>query len=283
MIDNSQGRCLGVLDVESGKADDFDEYDQEMMRLLAELAVIGMQSLQRYKDLQQTMTKATARGIIAKVGMSGSHWRHQIHGDAILINDHVTAIRNALDHPSLRKIKTNLERIERHANRISKGYDTTGPSMNKAIPQLVNAMLKDRLDNPDYAPILHKSVEVDYRFALAEEAQVKVERKWFFTTLDFLLENANHAMEDSVVKRLTIATREEQGAVVIEITDTGKGIPESALPKLFVEQLKDEDSASSLGVGLLMAREIIETYGGQVMPGRSDLMGTTMVILLPLC
>jgi PAS domain S-box-containing protein len=275
MVDDSEDRCLGVLDVESGEVGSFDEYDQYMMKLLAELGVIGIQSLQRYKDLQ-------ARHAIAWMGISGGYWLHKIRGNAGLINDHATKIREGLAPGLDEEITAELSSIERHANRIL-NYDTTIPTKEKATPQPVNALLRERIRNSqDFKPHIYKPVEVRFRLELPDDAQVKVDPTWFFRTLDTLLDNATTAMRDSPTKTLTIATREQNGSALIEITDTGKGIPKHVQQKLFLEQIKGGDVTGNSGVGLLIAHLILKAYDGQIKLGSSDSTDTTMVILLPL-
>ncbi len=275
MID-VEGRCIGVLGVESDEVGSFDEYDQEMLRLLAELAVIGIQSL-------KTRTELMASNAITWMGMTGSHWRHAILNDAMLIKDYVTEIRGLLGPAAPKKIEAGLSIIDGRASRILDGYDTTELSPENASPQPVNALLRDRItQSKDYDPAAYKSVDVRFRLKLPEDAQVNVDPAWFFRTLDILLDNANRAMRNSPSKTLTIATRQQDSFAVIETTDTGKGVPPDVIPKLFLEPIKDNDVDGCLGVGLLMAQQIVSAYGGRVKLVNTGQDGTAFAIYLPL-
>jgi len=84
------------------------------------------------------------------------------------------------------------------------------------------------------------------------------------------------------------AYREGQTAVMIEIRDNGKGIPAEALPHVFDRFYRADPARSRLpqsvsgnGLGLAIAKELIEAQGGTIsimsVPGQ----GTTVTIRLP--
>jgi signal transduction histidine kinase len=87
--------------------------------------------------------------------------------------------------------------------------------------------------------------------------------------------------------RVRIRLRRDAPDGVIEVHDTGRGIPPALLPHIFERFLQGErDSAerqSGLGLGLSITRHIVELHGGTVTassPGEGK--GATFVIRLPL-
>ena len=77
--------------------------------------------------------------------------------------------------------------------------------------------------------------------------------------------NALQAMAaaDSPLRQLTIrATTHAGGAVRIEVRDTGPGIPETALPRLFDSFFTTK--ATGMGMGLSICRSIVEAHGGVI-------------------
>jgi CheY-like chemotaxis protein len=85
---------------------------------------------------------------------------------------------------------------------------------------------------------------------------------------------------------ITIRANEEDGAVVVRVRDTGMGIPQDVLPRifdLFVQERQAIDrSQGGLGLGLTIVRNLVERHGGTV-SAHSDGPGTgsEFVVRLP--
>ncbi|MCH8543326.1 MAG: HAMP domain-containing protein [Alcanivorax sp.] len=78
------------------------------------------------------------------------------------------------------------------------------------------------------------------------------------------------------------------GCVILTLEDSAPGVPEDALPKLF-DHLYRAESASrnralgGSGLGLSLARRIVEAHGGTIDAQASDLGGLRIVVRLPAC
>ena len=69
--------------------------------------------------------------------------------------------------------------------------------------------------------------------------------------------------------------------VEIRIGDTGSGVPESVSSLLLKDRIEKRKGSKGLGMGLLMAQCIVQTYGGEIHLASTGPNGTTMVIILP--
>jgi signal transduction histidine kinase len=79
-----------------------------------------------------------------------------------------------------------------------------------------------------------------------------------------LIDNAVDAMGESGTLR--VATRVEDGEVVIEIADTGPGMPPDVAAHAFEPFYTTKDVGKGTGLGLDIARRIIvERHRGQIM------------------
>jgi signal transduction histidine kinase len=96
-----------------------------------------------------------------------------------------------------------------------------------------------------------------------------------------LLDNAVKYTPDG--GSVTVRVEEEDGSVVLAVSDTGVGISEEQLPLVF-ERFYRADAARAeegVGLGLSIARQIAEAHGGTI-EARSKLgVGSTFVLLLP--
>ncbi|AMQ57729.1 sensor histidine kinase [Algoriphagus sanaruensis] len=78
-----------------------------------------------------------------------------------------------------------------------------------------------------------------------------------------LLQNAIQAVEDSDLKIITLkAFIDEAGKIIIEVTDTGKGIEEEALGKIFIPFFTTKKKGS--GIGLSLSKQIMRRHKGNI-------------------
>jgi len=94
-----------------------------------------------------------------------------------------------------------------------------------------------------------------------------------------LATNALDAMVISGV--LTIAARNEQDKVVIDVTDNGVGIPPDNLPKIFEPFFTTKEIGKGTGLGLAVCYGILTEHGGALDVQSTVGVGTTFTITLP--
>lgn len=87
--------------------------------------------------------------------------------------------------------------------------------------------------------------------------------------------------------RITVAARRERDEAVIEVRDNGRGIPAEALERIFemFTQVRGQDGggAAGLGIGLALARGLVELHGGKLSAASPGLgLGSTFTVRLPL-
>jgi PAS domain S-box-containing protein len=100
-----------------------------------------------------------------------------------------------------------------------------------------------------------------------------------------LLNNAIDAMEAggtvTVTTRLTEPPENSRRGVVVEVTDTGAGIPADLLPKVFNLFVTTKSEARGTGLGLAICQEIIRAHGGSIQISSQVGEGTCVRIFLP--
>lgn len=101
-----------------------------------------------------------------------------------------------------------------------------------------------------------------------------------------LVSNAvRHTSEGGRVTLRAYAREEGDGTVLVEVTDTGSGIPSDDLPRVFDRFWRAEKSRSrrtgGSGLGLAIVRKLVEAHGGTVDATSVEGEGSTFVLRLP--
>ena len=102
-----------------------------------------------------------------------------------------------------------------------------------------------------------------------------------------LVENAiKHGLESRVEGgEILIRGEEKDGIVRLEVVDTGIGIPEKDLPRLFTEFYRASNARAGdidgSGVGLAGAKTLVERFGGELALRTRENEGSTFTVRLP--
>ncbi|MEI6214310.1 MAG: ATP-binding protein [Desulfuromonadales bacterium] len=129
-----------------------------------------------------------------------------------------------------------------------------------------------------------RSIEVD--FNPESLPLLKVDRRKIEFALDQLLENAFKFFDGHSHASVNVSTKAENGVVSIVISDTGIGIPQSELEKVFEKFYQiDPDNTGQVrgfGLGLFYAREFVRLHGGTISIDSEPEQGTTVTVAIPL-
>ena len=105
-----------------------------------------------------------------------------------------------------------------------------------------------------------------------------VDRTLILRALANVVENALHAMPGT--GELSVDAVEEPEAVAIALRDTGVGMDEEALGRVFEPYFSTKTTGT--GLGLPIARRNVEVSGGRIEVTSAKGAGTTVMLLLPM-
>jgi signal transduction histidine kinase len=258
---------LGVLLLESSRVAAFDQQDVELLEALAQEAVIAIQNASQHQKLLAEQERRLAAEKWAMMGQAATALAHRINNlmGIVPVSARETMRSLAkLEAPDSERlwIEGNLERIERNARFVLKLSEALFRPFKHSGPTArldVNHLLDEALEAAD----LSEQIEVIRDF----EKQLPMVN-CSLLLLDIFLElitNARKAMEDQDQPRLQVSTRSNQDDaglwVVVEIKDTGRGIPAGQMVHLWDMFQQSEDG---LGFGLWWLRTFIERQGGSI-------------------
>jgi signal transduction histidine kinase len=86
--------------------------------------------------------------------------------------------------------------------------------------------------------------------------------------------------------KVELAAGADRNDIIIEVSDTGAGIPPEQLPRIFQKFYQADNqakaSAKGTGLGLAIAKEIVEAHGGSISAKSIAGRGATFRIILPI-
>ncbi len=122
----------------------------------------------------------------------------------------------------------------------------------------------------------------DWKVEITARGTIRADRARLETALDAVLENAVEATDDGDTIR--VECRSDDGRLVIDVTDQGRGIRAEDLPRIFDRFTRVEtDRARSnggTGLGLSITKAIVEAHGGSITVESEEGRGTTFRIVL---
>jgi signal transduction histidine kinase len=96
----------------------------------------------------------------------------------------------------------------------------------------------------------------------------------------------SNAFKFTLAGEITVRLRRDQAYALLEVADTGVGIPEKEIPRLFERFHRVEGTQARThegsGIGLALVQELVKLHGGVVDVSSAPARGTTFRVWLPL-
>lgn len=176
-------------------------------------------------------------------------------------------------------------------NEVRNLSDMVTSFLNFARPQplqVEEVELKELLDecSVDLAPLFtERNVKLAVDYTERSSIVIGADERMLRQALLNLIRNAAEAIPESAgTRRVDVAARAEQEQsgrnwAVVEIKDTGDGIPEADLQRIFIPFFTSK--AAGHGVGLALAYRVVTQHGGTLTAANSNTGGAVFTIRLP--
>jgi len=250
---------------ESGRSDEVGRAEGELAAMQRELA---------------SMLHQQSR--LAALGLAVSKINHDLRNllaSAQLFSDQLSSSPDPKVQRFAPKLMRALERAIAYAqSTLSYGAAQEPPPERKTIE------VEPLIEEVHEALGLTFDVPIRWIVSVERGLTVDADHDQLFRVLVNVARNAVQALEtrgqrDPARDQIRITGRREGGVVVLEVSDTGPGVPEKARAHMF-QAFQGSARAGGTGLGLAIAAELVRAHGGEIrlVPGT---IGATFRITIP--
>jgi GAF domain-containing protein/FixJ family two-component response regulator len=263
-------QLVGLMFINYLKRHYFTEHEVRVMELFARHAAIAIQNARQHESLKKRMETATA---MARVGRLASTWAHDVHTPTLVIRVDVATLRSEIEDSQSREI---LEEINDAANDIA-----------QVIPS--NLPLSYEPDSVDLSAVVRKirqkrgkelrKTGVSLKTDLKEVPAVWANGQWLEWIFERMINNALRFLSGGGT--ITFSGRVSNRRVLLDIIDTGPGVPDFMRDQLYADKVNDPDS-DGRGWSLLLIKSVLNDFNGDIDFPHKDERGNVFTIDLPL-
>jgi PAS domain S-box-containing protein len=237
-------------------------------------------------DRKRAEVIALVSAKLASIGNLAAGMAHEINSPLQLVtglSERLARDLNA-DRIDKQQFLTDLENINKNGWRISRivrsllTYAHQG--IHEMAPQQLNAIIESTLLLIEHQLASWSNISIEKELT-PDLPLIHADSNSLTQVILNLLENARDAMPDGGWIKISTAASRNDGQVVLQISDSGVGIPEEIQSHIFDPFFTTKEVGKGTGLGLSIVHGIIQVHGGEIevktLPGK----GTTFTICLP--
>jgi signal transduction histidine kinase len=250
---------------ESGRRDEIGTAEEELGAMQRELA-----------SMLQQQSRLAALGLaVSKI----NHDLRNLLASAQLFSDQLSTSPD----PKVQRFAPKLMRALERAIAFCQSTLSYGGAQEPS-PERRTIEVEPLIEEVHEALGLGLDVPIRWIVAVERGLTMEADHDQLFRVLVNIARNAVQALEargtrDPARDQIRITGRREGSVVVIEVSDTGPGVPEKARTHLF-QAFQGSARAGGTGLGLAIAAELVRAHGGEIrlVPGT---IGATFSITIP--
>jgi histidine kinase len=128
-----------------------------------------------------------------------------------------------------------------------------------------------------------KDLDEDLPFILADSNRLEqIFINLLINSRDAIEEKSSQIGHDDFAKTIYLRTFRDKGVIVIEVRDTGTGVPEGVLNKIFEPFFTTKEVGKGTGLGLSISYGIVRDYDGTIEVETKRGEGSSFIIRFPL-
>jgi two-component system sensor histidine kinase AtoS len=236
-------------------------------------AVTVLRDISENRALQNQVARASQ---LATIGEMSASIAHELRTPLTSIRGFVQYLQDSKDPAEWKEFGDIILREVDSLNKIATGLlDLARPQPLQTAPCSLNHLLEESL----LLATKPRGKQITFRQQLAPDLpMLELDRGQIKQVILNLLMNAIQAIEQQ--GEITLTTRREAGEVILDIADTGCGIPAKDLERIFAPFFSSKPSGT--GLGLPVARRIVESHYGKLELASQPEQGTVASLRLPI-
>jgi len=249
-----------------------------------EIASVGIfvdlrDRLEMERALRHTQEQLLQSEKLAAMGRLTSQIAHELNNPLYGIMNTLELLKTEISPDNRRRkiLEMALSETVRLSDLLRKMLSFSKPDQEERHPVDINSVLDEIL-------LLHekqlKENDINIKYRLAEGlGLVKASKNQLRQVFLNMVANARDAMVNGGT--LTVTTGPDGDNVVMDITDTGSGIREEHIDKIFDSFFTTKGEVKGVGLGLSVCYGFIKEHGGEIEVKSQEGVGTTFSITLP--
>ena len=260
----------------------FAEQPEDPTRIIApserrdEIGVAERELSAMQNELSQTLSQKTR---LAALGLAVSKISHDLRNmlsSAQLLSDRLAEVKDPAVQRLVPKLIASLDRaIRLCVQTLDFGQAQETP------PQRIRFELAPLVKEVGDSLGLPLEGVIDWKVDLEDQLEIDADRDQLYRVQSNLCRNAVQALESEPGRTgvIMVIARREGTVAVIDVADTGPGVPEQARERLF-QAFQSVARKGGSGLGLAIAAELVQAHGGEIELVSND-GGATFRITIP--
>ncbi len=270
-------QTLGVLNVYSALPRQWQLSEMELLQTFANHSAVAIQNVrvhEQFLSMEEQLHETAKRSILGELAAGLAH---EIRNPLAVINMLIHSWKASPPAPD-----DFADDVDVVAQKIS--------DLNNLVTELLNLSASRQLERTPQN--LEELIDRVYRLLRHRMKQQKINFKKNIDWEDKVLSVDRERLEQAILNLLlnaldvtpegggiTVNVKDAGTSVAIEIADTGPGIPEEEVPKLFKMFKTNKEHGS--GLGLAITKRIVEEHHGEIVVANSESGGALFRIVLP--
>ncbi|MBF0411277.1 MAG: GHKL domain-containing protein [Desulfamplus sp.] len=257
---------------------------------------ISVNTLQeRDKEVAELNAHLIQTDKLAALGKMAAGVAHEINNPLGIISTKAGWMRDLLDEeefkesPNFKEFQECLDKIEEHVQRAGKithnmlGFARSMEPVMESVD--INSLLTKTTEFLNHhAQINNIAIKTDYDKALPEINSDRSQlQQVFLNILNNAIDSITNKGDVIITTRREHDSRNDCDKIVIDIKDTGSGIPEHIKNRIFDPFFTTKEKEKGTGLGLSISYRIIEKLGGTISVKSEKDKGSVFTITLPIC